>query len=124
MAKILVAEDDREIRELIIFTLRFAGYEMLAAVDGEECYLFAKQHHPDLILMDARMPKMNGYEACRLLKGDKATASIPVVFLTAHGLDYEVKAGLEAGCDDYIIKPISPDKLTEKVKLYLQKWRK
>ena len=124
MAKILVAEDDREVRELIIFTLRFAGYEMLAAVDGEECYLFAKQHRPDLILMDARMPKLNGYEACKLLKADKVTASIPVVFLTAHGLEAEVQAGLNAGCDDYILKPISPDRLTEKVKLYLQKRRK
>ena len=124
MPKILVADDDREIRELIIFTLRFAGHEALGASNGEESCQLAKKNRPDLILMDVRMPKMNGYEACRVLKADKTTASIPVIFLSARGQEEDVRAGLEAGAADYILKPISPDDLTLKVKRYLQKNRR
>ncbi len=121
MAKILVAEDDREMRELIIFALRFAGHEVLAASNGEESCQIAWNTHPDLILMDVRMPKMNGFEACEVLKMDEETASIPLIFLSARGQEMEVQKGLQAGGDDYILKPISPDALTEKVKRYLQK---
>jgi DNA-binding response OmpR family regulator len=124
MAKILVADDDREIRELIIFALRFAGHDTSGATNGEEVISQAKQTSPDLILMDVRMPKINGYEACKILKSDPDTSSIPVVFLSARGQEAEVKAGLMAGGDDYILKPISPDKLTEKVSFYLQKVKK
>lgn len=121
MAKILVADDDREIRELIIFALRFAGHEVTGVINGEEVLTQAKLTLPDLILMDVRMPKMNGYEACKALKADKDTFPIPVIFLSARGQETEVQAGLKVGGDDYILKPISPDKLTEKVSLYLQK---
>ncbi len=124
MARILVADDDREIRELIIFALRFAGHDVLGASNGEECCQIAKQSHPRLIIMDVRMPKMTGYEACKVLKADKATSAIPVIFLSARGQEAEVQAGLDAGGDDYILKPISPDKLTEKVKHYLQRKKK
>jgi DNA-binding response OmpR family regulator len=121
MTKILVADDDRDVRELSIFTLRFAGYEVLGASTGEEAVFQAKQNHPDLILMDVRMPKMNGYEACMALKADQDTASIPVIFLSARGQESEVQAGLKVGGVDYILKPITPDQLTEKVKFHLQK---
>lgn len=120
MAKILVADDDREIRELIIFALRFAGHDVLGANDGEESCQLAKENHPDLIIMDVRMPKMNGFEACKELKADKDTGSIPIIFLSARGQEGEVQAGLKAGGDDYIVKPISPDRLTEKVQRYLK----
>jgi DNA-binding response OmpR family regulator len=119
MAKILVADDDREVRELSIFTLRFAGHEVLSATNGEEAVIQAKVYVPDLILMDVRMPKMNGYEACKILKADAVTSSIPVVFLSARGEESEVQAGLNAGAVDYIQKPISPDQLAEKVKFHL-----
>jgi CheY-like chemotaxis protein len=76
---------------------------------------------PDLILMDVRMPKMTGYEACKALKADKSTESIPVVFLSAKGQESEVQAGLDVGAVEYILKPFSPDQLTERVKQILQK---
>jgi DNA-binding response OmpR family regulator len=121
MAKILVADDDREVRELSIFTLRFAGHEVLGASNGEEAIIQAKIHAPDLILMDVRMPKLNGYEACKILKADAILSSIPVIFLSARGDESDVKAGLEAGAVDYIQKPISPDHLVEKVNAQLRK---
>jgi CheY-like chemotaxis protein len=121
MAKILVADDDRDVRELSIFTLRFAGHEVLGASNGEEAINQAKVNNPDLILMDVRMPKMNGYDACKVLKSDPNTSSIPVVFLSARAQESEVQAGLNVGAVDYILKPISPDQLTEKVKFHLQK---
>jgi CheY-like chemotaxis protein len=68
MAKILIAEDEPDIRELVAFTLRFAGYEVVSASNGEEAIQLAKDELPDLILMDVRMPRMTGYEACKILK--------------------------------------------------------
>ena len=121
MAKILVADDDRDVRELSIFTLRFAGHEVVGASNGEEAIVEAKVYAPDLILMDVRMPKLNGFEACKILKADAVLATIPVIFLSARGEEADVKAGLEAGAVDYIQKPISPDHLVEKVKAQLQK---
>jgi len=123
MAMILVAEDDREVRELILFALRFAGYEVLGVSNGEDGCNVARHDHPDLVLMDVRMPRMDGYEACKILKSDPSTASIPVVFLSARGQETEVQAGLEAGGDDYIVFFFSDDATTEKVRLYLQKGR-
>lgn len=120
MAKILIAEDERDIRDLITFTLRFAGHEVLAAANGEEAYSIASEHLPDLILMDVRMPKMTGYEACKALKQNTATRNIPVVFLSAKGQEAEVQAGLESGAVEYILKPFSPDQLTERVQVILK----
>jgi DNA-binding response OmpR family regulator len=121
MAWILVVDDDREIRELIVFTLRFAGHAVVSATNGEEGCVLAKQNKPDLILMDVSMPKMNGYEACKALKADKETASIPVMFLSVRGQEAEVLAGLNAGGEDYFLMPISPDRLTEKINIFLKK---
>ena len=124
MAKILVADDDREVRELSIFTLRFAGHDVLGASNGEEAVIQAKVYGPDLILLDVRMPKMNGYEACKILKADATTSSIPVIFLSARGENTDIQAGLNAGAVDYIQKPIAPDQLAEKVKSHLQRAEK
>lgn len=124
MARILIAEDERDIRELISFTLQYAGYDVIAVIDGEEAVEEAKKEMPDLILMDVRMPRMTGYEACELLKKQESTGNIPVVFLSAKGQETEVKAGLEAGAEEYIIKPFSPDELTDRVKSILAKYGK
>lgn len=123
MAKILVAEDERDIRDLIAFTLRFAGYEVLTANNGEEAVQLTQQTLPDLVLTDVRMPKMTGYEACRLIKTDPATQHIPVVFLSAKGQEAEVQSGLAAGGDEYLLKPFAPDQLTRKVAEILSKPR-
>lgn len=121
MAKILVAEDERDIRDLIAFTLRFAGHEVVTAVNGEELYQFARKEVPELILTDVRMPKMTGYEACKLIKAEAALQHIPIVFLSAKGQESEVQTGLSAGADEYLLKPFAPDQLTKKVAEILAK---
>ncbi len=115
MAKILIAEDEQDIRDLITFTLRFAGHEVTAVANGAEAVEKAIEIVPDLILLDVRMPKMNGYQACEQIKKKASTKHIPVVFLSAKGQESEVRAGMQAGAIDYILKPFAPDKLTERV---------
>jgi DNA-binding response OmpR family regulator len=109
---------------LITFTLRFAGHEVIAAANGEEAYEKALKEKPDLILMDVRMPRMTGYEACKRMKAEPTTKNIPVAFLSAKGQEAEVNTGLEVGAVEYILKPFSPDQLTERVKLLLSKFGK
>lgn len=126
MAKILIAEDELDIRNLIAFTLRFAGHEIVTASNGQEALEKALEMAdagdlPALILMDVRMPRMTGYEACRRMKEDARLKDIPVVFLSAKGQETEVQEGYQAGAADYIIKPFAPDQLTSKVTEWLQK---
>jgi CheY-like chemotaxis protein len=121
MKKILIAEDERDIRDLIAFTLRFAGYEVLTANNGEEAVAMTQKELPDLVLTDVRMPKMTGYEACKQIKADPLTQHIPVVFLSAKGQEAEVQSGLAAGADEYLLKPFAPDQLTRKVAEILSK---
>jgi CheY-like chemotaxis protein len=124
MAKILIAEDEPDIRDLVAFTLRFAGHEVVAVANGAEAVEAAPLEMPDLILMDVRMPQMTGYEACEKIKADTRVKDIPVVFLSAKGQDSEIQAGLSAGATDYLLKPFGPMELTEKVKELLEKYGK
>jgi len=124
MAKILIAEDEPDIRELVAFTLRFAGHEVVAGANGEEAVQLASQEMPDLILMDVRMPRMTGYDACRVMKADPRIKDIPVVFLSAKGQDTEIQTGLEAGAEEYLLKPFAPDQLTERVNAILARFGK
>jgi CheY-like chemotaxis protein len=124
MTKILVAEDERDIRDLVTFTLGFSGFEVVSAANGEEALNLARQEIPDLILMDVRMPRMTGYEACAAMKADEKLKDIPVVFLTARGQDSEIQAGLQAGAVDYLLKPFVPDQLTERIRAVLDKYGK
>lgn len=119
MARILIAEDERDIRDLINFTLVFAGHEVITTANGEEAYEKAREQLPDLILLDVRMPRMTGYEACEKIKSDETTRHIPVVFLSAKGQEKEVETGLEVGAIEYILKPFAPDQLTERVNAIL-----
>ena len=121
MAKILIAEDERDIRDLITFTLTFAGHQVVAAANGEEALNKAREEVPDLILMDVRMPKMTGYEACKALKAIPAMRHIPVVFLSAKGQESEIQQGVEAGAEEYILKPFAPDELTKQIKSVLDR---
>ena len=124
MAKILIAEDERDIRDLVAFTLRFVGHEVFAAANGEEAVEMAPRVNPDLILMDVRMPRMTGYEACRVLKADPDMKDIPVVFLSAKGQESERQQGLDAGAEEYLLKPFAPDQLTVQIKNILAKFGK
>jgi DNA-binding response OmpR family regulator len=124
MAKILIAEDERDIRDLITFTLRFAGYEVVAASNGEEAVNLAFQELPDLILLDVRMPRMTGYEVCEKIKADSKTKDIPVMFLSAKGQETEIQAGLQSGAVEYLLKPFAPDQLTSRVQAVLAQFGK
>ncbi len=124
MAKILIAEDEPDIRELVAFMLRFAGYEVMAASNGEEAVQAATREVPDLVLMDVRMPRMTGYDACRIMKASPQLRDVPVVFLSAKGQESEIQSGLEAGAEEYLLKPFSPDELTNRVRTILSKFGK
>jgi len=119
--KILVAEDEPDIRGLIVFSLQYAGFEVIEAFNGQDAVDKATAVNPDLILLDVRMPKMTGYEACKALKAQPATQGIPVVFLSARGQESEIKHGLELGAEEYILKPFAPDELYRRVESILQR---
>jgi two-component system alkaline phosphatase synthesis response regulator PhoP len=121
MPKILVAEDERDIRELIAFTLRYAGFEVILVSNGQEAIEQASELKPDLILLDVRMPRMTGYDACRELKENPATSEIPIVFLSAKGQEVEIEEGLASGALEYIVKPFAPDELANQVKGILKR---
>jgi len=121
MAKIVIAEDEPDIRDLIAFTLRFAGYEVVTGSNGEEGYELTRKEKPDLVMMDVRMPKMTGYEACKKIKADPDIAHIPVIFLSAKGQETEISSGLDSGAEEYLLKPFAPDQLTERIRAVLAK---
>jgi len=122
MTKILIAEDERDIRDLVVFTLQFGGYEVVATGNGAELVSAAPTEKPDLILSDVRMPKMTGYEACQALKANPDTKDIPIVFLSAKGQEEEVSKGMSAGATAYILKPFAPDVLLSRVKEILAEY--
>lgn len=122
MAKILVAEDERDIRELLVFTLELlGGHSVIQAADGEEALALAAAEMPELVMLDMQMPKLGGLETCRRLKATPTLAEIPVVILSARGLDDEVQAGLDAGALAYLVKPFDTAQLVADVELLLAK---
>jgi len=125
MAKILIAEDERDIRELIEFTLTaYAGHQVFKAANGAEAVELAPKVMPDLIMMDVRMPRMTGYEACKALKQIDQVKDIPVVFLSAKGQESEIDTGMDAGAYDYILKPFAPMELASRVGEILKRFSK
>src|SRR5512137_2164427 len=124
MTRILIAEDERDIRDLITFTLRYAGYEVLAVSNGEEAVKMAQQETPDLVLMDVRMPRMTGYEACAAMKADPKWKDVPVIFLSAKGQDAEIQTGLQSCAEEYLLKPFAPDQLIKRIQTIMQKYGK
>ncbi len=122
MTKILIAEDERDIRELIAFSLQgLGGFKVVQASNGMDAVERAAAELPDLILMDVRMPRMTGYEACKKLKENDSTKSIPVIFLSAKGQESEIQQGLSAGAEEYILKPFAPDELVNQVRGVLKR---
>ncbi|NOT32832.1 MAG: response regulator [Candidatus Eisenbacteria bacterium] len=113
--KILVVDDEIYIVHILDFSLGMEGYEVVTALDGEQAVEKARAEHPDLIVLDIMMPKLDGYETCKILKADAATKDIPVILLSAKGRNVDQKVGFEVGADDYITKPFSPRKLVERI---------
>jgi len=117
--RILAVDDSATVLEMIKSVLVAEGYEVLTAADGAEGLDVARAERPDLILLDVMMPALDGYEACRRLKADAATAEIPVIMLTAKTQAAEQKAGHEAGAVGYINKPFTPKDLVAQVREFL-----
>jgi DNA-binding response OmpR family regulator len=115
MATVLLAEDDADIRFLVTLKLSRAGYQLRAFGDGTSALADAREHPPDLAILDVMMPGMSGLEVCRELRKDPATADIPVILLTALAHEAAITAGGAAGADDYIVKPFSPRDLAMRV---------
>ena len=117
--KILVVDDETELLKAISILLKTSGYEVVTAQDGQESLEKAKSLSPDLIVLDILMPKMDGYEVCRLLKFDEKYKSIPIIMLTAKVQDIDKAMGKKVGADDYIAKPFETQDLIDKIKMYL-----
>jgi len=117
--RILVVDDEIYIVHILDFSLGMEGYEVITALDGEQAVERAVAEKPDLIVLDIMMPKLDGYETCRILKKEATTRDIPVILLSAKGRNIDQKIGFEVGADDYITKPFSPRKLVERINTIL-----
>jgi CheY-like chemotaxis protein len=119
MARILVVEDSPDIRELVRVLLESAGHEVLTASDGQEGVALTRERHPNLVLMDLSLPVLSGWEATREIKADPATASIPVIAVTAHAMQGDRERALAAGCDGFVAKPIDEETFASVVASFL-----
>ena len=118
---VLVADDEEDIRALVAFRLKRAGYEVITAADGEEALLLATTRLPDLAVLDMMMPKATGLEVTHSMREQAATKDIPVILLTARAQEVDVQRGFEAGADDYVKKPFSPQDLESRVHALLER---
>ena len=115
MPTILLVEDNEMNRDMLSRRLQRKGYDVIMAVDGQEGLDLAASRHPDLILMDMSLPVVDGWEATKRLKAEPATASIPIIALTAHAMEGDRRKAMEAGCDEYDTKPIEFKRLVGKI---------
>ena len=124
MAKqtILVVDDEKDLLDLIEYNLKKEGFAVLKAENGKEGIQKAKEHKPDLVLMDIMMPKMDGMEAVETMRADEELKSIPIIFLTARSDEKTEVEGLDKGGDDYITKPISTTKLISRIKAVMRRF--
>ncbi len=119
--QILIVEDEADIRELLRFNLEREGFSVLEAADGNEGLKLARQHMPDLMLLDVMLPGFDGFEVCRRLGAQSETANIPVLMLTARGEEMDRVVGLSLGADDYVVKPFSVRELMLRIKAVLRR---
>ena len=116
MKRILVVEDTEDNRQIMRDLLTSVGYELIEATNGADGVAMAKQHKPDLILMDIQLPVLDGYEATRQIKADAALRAVPIIAVTSYALAGDEAKTRAAGCDAYIAKPFSPRQLLAKVR--------
>jgi DNA-binding response OmpR family regulator len=121
MSRVLIVEDDRDIADLIAHALQKAGYTTEIVGSGTAAVPRAKEHGPDLVILDRMLPGMDGLLVCQALRADRATAAIPILMLTARGEESERIEGLELGADDYVTKPFSPRELTARIAALLRR---
>ncbi|MGI8925495.1 MAG: response regulator [Tepidiformaceae bacterium] len=115
MPKILLVEDNEMNADMLTRRLQRRGFVVVVAVDGAEGVAKSKTERPDLVLMDMSLPVMNGWEATRAIRADPATAALPVIALTAHSMPGDREKAMEAGCNDYDVKPVDLPRLLEKM---------
>jgi DNA-binding response OmpR family regulator len=121
--RVLVAEDERDVAELIRYTLAREGFEVLVAMNGADALRQARDARPDLVLLDLMLPQLNGWELCRRLKQDPATRTLPVIMLTARSEEGDKVLGFELGADDYVTKPFSTRELVARVRAVVRRSR-
>ena len=121
MKKILIVEDEPDILDVLKLTFDFGSYQLLTATSGDQALETARKELPDLILLDIMMPgSIDGLEVCRQLKRDEATKDAYVIIVTAMGMERDRAAGIEAGCDEYIVKPFKILQLAKKIESLLE----
>ncbi|HEX6347368.1 response regulator transcription factor [Umezawaea sp.] len=118
MARVLLIEDDQAVRNALGFALRRQGHQVSAAATGEEGLVLVREAVPDIVVLDLMLPGVDGFEVCRRVR---AMGDVPVVMLTARGDDFDVVGGLEAGADDYVVKPVEPRVLDARLRAVLRR---
>jgi DNA-binding response OmpR family regulator len=119
--RILVAEDDRDIADLIVHYLRKQGWEPHVVTAGDEAVAYARRHSIDVVVLDLMLPGLSGLEVCRLLRGDKTTEALPIIMVTARAEETDRIVGLDIGADDYLAKPFSPNELVARVRALIRR---
>jgi two-component system alkaline phosphatase synthesis response regulator PhoP len=122
--QILVAEDDRDIASLIAHYIQKAGWHAHLAASGDDALAHARQQPVDVAILDVMLPGMSGLEVCRLLRADRATATLPIIMVTARAEETDRIMGLEIGADDYISKPFSPNELMARIRALVRRTRR
>ena len=107
MGRILVIEDEKDLQQVLDYNLRQSGHQVLAALSAKDGLRLAREHHPDLVVLDLMLPDLAGTEVCKVLKRDPSTRGIPIIMLTAKGEEIDRVLGFELGADDYVVKPFS-----------------
>ncbi|MDP3969775.1 MAG: response regulator [Nocardioides sp.] len=123
MARILVADDDADIRDLVVFKLRQSGHDVVAVEDGAAAVAACRADLPELVILDLMMPGMSGLEAARTLRGEDGLTDLPIIMLTARAQESDIEEGFSAGADDYVVKPFSPRELAARVEATLARAR-
>jgi len=121
--RVLIVEDEPDIRDLLVFHLEREGYQVTQCRSGAEALRVARATPPDLVLLDLMLPEMDGLEVCRRLRQEPATQALPIVMLTARGDEVDRVLGLELGADDYVVKPFSPRELVARIRAVLRRAR-
>jgi DNA-binding response OmpR family regulator len=119
--QILVAEDDGDIANLVAHYLQKAGWQAHVAAAGDEALAYARNNPVDLVLLDVMLPGMSGLDVCKALRGDRATAAVPIIMLTARAEEADRVLGLELGADDYVAKPFSPTELVARIRALMRR---
>lgn len=121
MESVLIIDDEADIRDILAYNLKKEGFTVYTAPNGKDGIEIARTSQPDIVILDVMMPEMDGIEVCEILRNDASTKHIRICFLTARSEDYSQIAGLDAGADDYVAKPIKPRVLISRIKALLRR---